>query len=245
MLNSFGTNKQGLIVYGGGSSADYGMVVAEAPAFERPSRKQTVYKVPGRNGAVIVQQDAWEDVGRSYKVWLTKDVNKDLVQYVNALEAWLNSQNGYQRLEDSFEPDVFRLAYYSGGEGVSNILMQAGEATLRFTCRPERFLKEGEHAIVVTDGSQLFNPTQFKSRPFIRIEGNGEIMLTIGDQAIVATVDEYINIDCETMNAYKEPTNNENDKITGTFPRILPGSNEIGITGDYTSVTITPRYFTI
>jgi phage-related protein len=70
-------------------------------------------------------------------------------------------------------------------------------------------------------------------------------MITIGDQPIVATVDEYINIDCETMNAYKEPTNNENDKITGAFPRILPGSNEIGITGDYTSVTITPRYFTI
>ena len=111
MLNSLGTNKQGLIVYGDGSSADYGMVVAEAPAFERPSRKQTVYKVPGRNGAVIVQQDAWEDVGRSYKVWLTKDKDKDLVQYFNAVEAWLNSQNGYQRLEDSFEPDVFRLAY--------------------------------------------------------------------------------------------------------------------------------------
>jgi phage-related protein len=151
------------------------MVVSEAPSFERPSRKQTVYKVPGRNGAVIVQQDAWEDVGRSYKVWLTKDKDKDLVQYVNAVEAWLNSQNGYQRLEDSFEPDVFRLAYYSGGEGVSNILMQAGEATLRFTCRPERFLKEGEHAIVITDGSKIFNPTQFKSRPFIRIEGDGRL----------------------------------------------------------------------
>ena len=245
MLNSFGTNKQGLIVYGGESSTDYGMVVSEAPSFERPSRKQTVYKVPGRNGAVIVQQDAWEDVGRSYKVWLTKDKDKDLVQYVNSVEAWLNSQNGYQRLEDSFEQDTFRLAYYSGGEGFTNDLMLAGEATLQFTCRAERFLKTGEQEQTITDGSQIFNPTRFASKPLIHLEGSGVIQLNIEGQTMTATLDDYINIDCETMNAYREPTELKNSSIVGTFPKIKPGANAIGITGTLTGATIVPRFFTI
>lgn len=244
MLNQL-TNKRGLIVYGGESSANYGMVVAEAPAFERATRKQTVYKVPGRNGAVILQQNAWEDVTRTYKVWLTDNRSKGLVEYVDAIEAWLNSQTGYQRLEDSFEPDVFRLAYYSGGNGVSNMLMQAGEATLSFTCRPERFYKSGEEEVQLTSGVPIYNPTRFQSKPLLYIEGAGEVALAIGSQTITATIDDYIFIDCETMNAYREPTENKNNSITGPFPVINPGVNAISITGAVTSATAVPRYFTI
>ena len=169
------TNKQGLIVYGGESSSDYGMVVAEAPAYERPKRKQTIYNVPGRNGSIIFQQDAWEDVNRSYKVWLAEDSSTSLVEKVNAVEAWLNSQNGYVRLEDNFEPDVYRLAYYSGGDGFTNNMIQYGEATLNFTCRPERFLKSGETAknINLTSGYlALTNPTKFASKPLFTFTFN-------------------------------------------------------------------------
>ncbi len=245
MLNSLGTNKQGLIVYGDGSSADYGMVVAEAPAFERPSRKQTVYKVPGRNGAVIFQQDAWEDVNRSYNVWLAQDPQLDLVDQINALEAWLNSSKGYQRLEDNFEPETFRLAYYSGGDSVTNELMQAGTATLRFTCRPERFYKTGEQEIEVVNGSKIYNETRYTSKPLIHIEGSGSVSLAIGDKTITATITDYINIDCESMNAYRQPTENKNASIGGTFPTIAPGANAIAITGTITKATIVPRFFTI
>lgn len=113
-LFNIATNKRGLIVYGGESSSDYGMVVSEAPAYERPNRKQTIYTVPGRNGAVVFQDDAWEDVVRSYNVWIAEGVQPLSVK-ISAFEAMLNSMKGWQRLEDSFEPDVFRLAYYSGG----------------------------------------------------------------------------------------------------------------------------------
>ena len=244
-LFNIGTNKQGLIVYGGESSTDYGMVVSEAPSFERPARKQTVYTVPGRNGAVVFQQDAWDDVSRSYKVWLADDPNKDLVDQVDAIEAWLNSQDGYQRLEDNFEPDIFRLAYFSGGIGFTNSLMQIGEASLKFTCRPERFYKEGEFPITVINGSKINNSTRFASKPLIHIEGSGSVTVSIEGVSIVASMTDYINIDCETMNAYRLPAENKNADISGTFPTIKPGVNSIGITGTVTNCTITPRYFTI
>lgn len=238
------TIKQGLLVYGGESSADYGMVVSEAPAYERPARKQTTYTVPGRNGAVVFQDDAWEDVVRSYNVWLAKDQNT-LVDNVDAFEAMLNSMKGYQRLEDNFEPDVFRLAYYSGGDDFSNHMTQYGEATIRFTCRPERFLKSAESAIEIVNGSKLMNPTRFTAKPLIHIEGSGTVTVQIGGNTISATLSDFINIDCETMNAYRQTAENKNAYISGTFPKINPGENMIGITGTTTLVTVVPRYFTI
>ena len=239
------TNTQGVIVYGGESSSDYGMVVAEAPAFERARRKETIFPVPGRNGAIIVQEEAWEDVPRPYKVWLAEDGNDTLAEKVDAFEAWLNSQSGYTRLEDNFEPDVFRLAYYSGGDGFTNELTQYGEATLSFTCRAERFLKIGETAIAVSDGDVIENPTRFTSKPLIHIEGSGEVIITIGHKTMIATVTDYINIDCERMDAYRLEAENMNLYISGAFPTLAPGENGVAITGNATLVTITPRYFTV
>ena len=245
-LFNLGTNKQGLIVYGGESSADYGMVVSEAPAFDAPTRKTTVYNVAGRNGAVIFQEDAWEDVMRVYKVWLAFD-NDTLDTKVSAFEAMLNSKKGWQRLEDSFEPDYFRLAYYSGGNGFTNTMMAYGEADLNFTCRPERFLKVGELAISVTNGDKIINPTRFTSKPLIKITvpSSNTVTVTSGGNTISATVADYIYIDCDTMNAYRLTTENKNSDISGAFPVLEAGSNTIGITGTITSVEITPRFFTV
>ena len=249
-----GVNTQGVITYDGVASTDYGIVVSEAPVFERPNRKQTIIQVPGRNGSVIFPEDAWEDVVRSYNVWLSENVTEDsggdksgyLVEYVDAFEAFLNSKKGYVRLEDNFEPDIYRLAYYSGGDAFSNEMTQYGRATLRFTCRPERFLKLGETPISVTNGYTLKNPTRFASKPIIHIEASNQtISVSIGGKTITAEVTDYINIDCERLNAYRLPVENKNDKISGSFPTIPSGSNTIGITGTYTKVEITPQWFTV
>lgn len=243
-LFNIATNKHGLIVYGGESSSDYGMVVSEAPAYERPNRKQTIYTVPGRNGAVVFQDDAWEDVVRSYNVWIAEGVQPLSVK-VSAFEAMLNSMKGWQRLEDSFEPDVFRLAYYSGGNDFSNKMTQYGEATINFTCRPERFLKTGEQEITVINNQKIVNQTRFTAKPLIHIEGSGTVTVAIGGNTISASITDYINIDCETMNAYRLAAENKNSDISGSFPKIIPGENTVGITGTTTKVTIVPRYFTI
>ncbi len=245
------TNTQGVIVYGGESSSGYGMVVAEAPAYERPKRKETIYTVPGRNGVILFQDDAWEDVPRNYKVWLAEDANDTLVEKVDAFEAWINSKKGYTRLEDNFEPDVYRMAYYSGGDGFSNNLTQYGEATLNFTCRPERFLKSGETPITRSGSSSIIivplsNPTKYASKPIIHIEANNQtVTLVLNGKLIRADVTDYINIDCERMDAYRLEAENRNSSIFGEFPTIPPGNSTATFSGDFSSVTIIPRYFTI
>lgn len=253
MPNFNDLNRQGLIKWGGEDSTNYGIVVRESPVFDKPKRKQTVFSVPGRNGSILFQQDAFEDVVRTYKVWVAEDMQEDsggvisglLPERISAVTAWLNSKTGYQELEDSFEPDFFRLAYYSGDDSFSDDLLQYGEAELRFVCRPERFLKTGKTAVTVTNGATMTNPTKFASKPLIHIEGSGNVTVTFGGKSITADVFDYINIDCDTMNAYRLTTENRNDKITGSFPSLLSGDNTITISGTTTLVTITPRFFTI
>ena len=127
----------------------------------------------------------------------------------------------------------------------SNELTQYGEATLNFVCDPRRFYKDSEQAVTVTNGDKLYNFTRFTANPLIHIEGSGTVTVAIGGKTISATVTDYINIDCETMSAYRLATENKNSLISGDFPQILAGSNTVGITGTTTKVTVTPRYFTI
>lgn len=239
------TDKRGAFIFNGENSADFGIVVAEAPKFDKAGRKSSSFDIPGRNGSILYQEDAWSDIARTYKVWLAVDRAVELPEKVNAFTAWLNSVKGYQRLEDSFEADVYRLAYYNGGTNVSNELMQYGEATVSFTCRPERFYKSGEQTELLSNSRAIYNPTRFASKPLIHIEGSGSISLTIGDNTITAQVSDYINIDCERMNAYRLPAENRNDKIVGTFPTIAPGANLVAISGNVSKATYVPRYFTI
>lgn len=243
------TSRQGLIVWGGVASTDYGMVVSQAPAYDKPTKRIEAVTVPGRNGSILFDEGAFDDTVRTYDVWIAEDVahGDSLTDRINAISAWLFSSTGYTRLEDNFEPDIFRLAYYSGGNEFTNELLQYGESSLTFTCRPERFLKSGTTAIEVDDGDTITNPTAFASKPLIYIEATGEVEVSINGVAITADVTDYLYIDCETMNAYRLTAENKNDKIRGAFPVIAPGANGIGInvTGTLVGVEITPRYFTI
>ena len=123
-------NKQGLIVWGGVQSTDYGIVVRDCPAFDKPKRKMSIFNVPNRNGSVLFPQNAFEDTSRTYNVWIDEQTVEDsgggisgtLAERVSAFTAMFLSKVGYQELSDNFEPDYFRLAYYSGGNDFSNEL---------------------------------------------------------------------------------------------------------------------------
>ena len=249
-----GVNKQGLITFGGVRSDNYGMVVSEAPSFDRPTRKQTVFTVPGRNGSALFQEDAWNDTTRVYNVWIDEDLQEDsggntfgsLAERINAFEAALNSEKGYQMLWDSFEPDTYRQAYYSGGDNFSNNMMAYGQATLTFTCRPERYFVNLV-TLNITNGGTVNNPTKFKAKPliYIKVTTPSTVTVAISGETISAEVTDYIYIDCDDMNAYRQSAENMNNKISGVFPTLKPGNNTIVVTGSPQKVELQPRWYTI
>lgn len=233
----------GVIIFNNKSSADCRIQVAHPPGYAYPERDYTITHIPGRNGDIIQDNGCYKNVERTYEV--SFDVpNEDFATYANAVSAWLHSTTGYARLEDSYEPNYYRMATYQESNIFENLYNQAGTATIVFECKPQRFLKTGENTITINNSLTIMNPTGFEAYPLFKVSGTSGVLTVNGDSLTLSSINEFVMLDCELQDAYKESVN-KNSTISGTFPVLKSGSNTISWTGDISSVTMKPRWWTI
>ena len=233
----------GVIIFNNKSSADCRIQVAHPPGYAYPERDYTITHIPGRNGDIIQDNGCYKNVERTYEV--SFDVpNEDFATYANAVSAWLHSTTGYARLEDSYEPNYYRMATYQESNIFENLYNQAGTATIVFECKPQRFLKTGDNIITIQNSLTIINPTGFEAYPLFKVTGTSGVLTVNGNSITFSSIDDFVMLDCELQDAYKETTN-KNSTVSGTFPVLKPGSNTISWTGDISSVTMKPRWWTI
>ena len=233
----------GVIIFNNKSSADCRIQVAHPPGYAYPERDYTITHIPGRNGDIIQDNGCYKNVERTYEV--SFDVpNEDFATYANAVSAWLHSTTGYARLEDSYEPNYYRMATYQESNIFENLYNQAGTATIVFECKPQRFLKTGDNIITIQNSLTIMNPTGFEAYPLFKVTGTSGVLTVNGNSITFSSIDDFVMLDCELQDAYKENIN-KNSTISGTFPVLKTGSNTISWTGNISSVTMKPRWWTI
>ena len=88
------------------------------------------------------------------------------------------------------------------------------------------------------------NPTGFEAYPLFKVAGTSGVLTVNGNSITFSSIDNFVMLDCELQDAYKENIN-KNNTISGTFPVLKTGSNTISWTGNISSVIITPRWWTI
>jgi len=237
----------GVISWNNISSDDLHLIVEHHPYFPIPERKMEIISVPGRSGDIIISQDAYENVVQSYDLAFI-GLEETLPVEVRAVMEWLYRPTGYARLEDSYNPDTFRLAYYQGGGDIENRFNTLGRATVQFNCKPQRFLKTGEWPISAQNGMKLGNPSICTAKPLIAIKGTGAATLTVGGNTVsISDIGTEIDLDCESQSAYYGSTNKNNViSLSGSFPELKEGETTISWTGNgVTEVLITPRWWII
>lgn len=233
-----------MIMWAGKNSEELNLTIESYPDRPRPVKKYSVVSVPGRNGDLHIDTDSYANYTQFYDIGI-RGQEKGLSQAARAVAQWLYAPKGYQRLEDNYEPDVFRLAYYAGPQDIENILNGLGRATIEFSCKPQRFLKDGETPVSITTGTTLYNPTAFTALPIIYISGNGAGRLQIGEYVVeIFSLNGNITLDCDLQNAYHGTTNLNNTISAPEFPKLLAGDNLITYTGDW-KVEIIPRWWTL
>lgn len=225
--------------FAGKSSEDFNCHISGSGTFDSPTREVENISVPGRNGDLHIDYGKFNNVTITYPAFITEKFNENF----GALKAFLLSKTGYHRLGDSYHPDHFRRACFSG-----NITPKmtprntAGDFELSFDCDPRLFLKEGEVKRTITTTGKIFNPTQFVASPLIRLYGSGT--LTIRDVSITLdTTSAYVDIDCELEEALVAAENLNITTTGGRFPKLAPGENTVTYTG--TKLDITPRFYTV
>lgn len=230
------------VTFDGKPLSEFGVYSSGKGTYATPSRSVEYVQVPGRNGNLIIDNGRFENIVVPYDSFIVEHLRERFA----GLRAFLLSRRGYKRLEDSFQPEEFRLASFS--DSINPELTQLnreGTFALNFNCKPQRFLKIGEQEKEFTDDGTIYNPTLFDAKPLLRVYGTGSVSLN-GSAVRITDANEYTDIDCDTMNAYKGTENRNqyvefvNDAIT-----LGEGENTILLNEDVTRVVITPRWWTI
>ena len=228
------------LMFSGRSSEDFKAHISGSGTFISPTRDVESISVPGRNGDLHVDNGRFTNVPIIYPAFITEDFEKNYSAY----KAFLCAQIGYKILADSYHPDHYRRAMFNGGISPEMAtLNRAGSFELSFDCDPRLFLKSGDKVIRINGGGDIYNRTQFASKPIIRAYGTGT--LTIGDVSIeIISADEYTDIDCELQEAYKDSINCNSNIVleNGVFPELMPGLNEITYSG---ILDIIPKWWTV
>lgn len=164
------------LIFGDADSADYGIYISGDGVYNAPERAVEFVDVPGRNGAIALDQGRYNNIEITYPAGTFAKTQEEFRENLSAFRNAILSQKGYQRLEDTYHPEEYRMGVYSSGLEVSPVgYNQAGEFELRFNCKPQRWLTVGEYPIPVESGNVLENPTPFSSGPLLEIDGYGSV----------------------------------------------------------------------
>lgn len=164
------------LTFGGIDSADYGVYINGEGVYNAPEKDVEMITIPGRNGSFAFDRGRFNNIEVSYPAGAGDSSQPDFAQRVRNLRNALASKIGYQRLEDDYNPDEYRMGVFKSGLEVSPAHYgTAGEFDVVFDCKPQRFLKSGETEVSVANNGTITNPTEFDSQPLLAVVGSGEM----------------------------------------------------------------------
>jgi len=203
------------LTFDGQTSASFGVEILGEGAFDAPERAVTMANVPGRNGAIVIDQGYYENITVKYPATIVADTPEDFATGIAAFRNFLCSRIGYCRLSDDYNPGEYRMAVYKSGLEVSEKVLKAGEFDIVFECKPQRWLVSGETTVTVASGDVLTNPTLYGSSPLLAVDGTGTI--NFGEQSITVQERELGNVIVSAGKTFSETHLKENMTVTFTI----------------------------
>lgn len=254
----------GTIIFNGVSSADLGLVIQAPPVYNIPKRNYEVTHIPGRNGDVVIDTGSYDNVDRTYNIATVFKKDEKFIDKTVSINEWLHSAKGYARLEDSYDPDVYRLAMYDENNSYTNIYNQVTATLITFNCKPQRYYLSGDvyqnipyDSSTTTLNLTLRNETMYNAHPEIKVKtsttNNIEIRINGVLYFTIERFDSVVDliIDCENMECYHIVSEgeyaNDNNKVTlnnKSFPILSPGNNIVNITNSSEGY-IKPRWWSL
>ena len=228
--------------FNGKQSTDFEVWISGNGIYRAPERDIDTVQVPGRCGELTLDNGRFRNVDITYPAFIFRDFRQNF----NAFKEYMLSMTGYRELQDTYDPDHYRMARFIRTiEPEMMVRNKMGQFDIVFNCDPRRFLINGKDTKIFSSGGTIRNQTLYDALPLIRAYGTGSLTIS-GITVTISSANEYTDIDCELQEAYKGSTNcNNNISLTnGEFPRLVPGSNSISFTG-LSRIEITPRWWQV
>jgi phage-related protein len=211
---------------------DFGIVISELPPEIVPEDDIEEVTIAGRDGDLTIDNNA----KKSYTLPMTCTLMD--FESIEEVKAWLN---GSGDLVFNWQSDFKYDARLNNKIDIAQGLEKFGEFPLIWKVQP--YKKSISDSVISLDGTgTIYNSTGNTSKPIVKVFGTGSINLNINGNIINLTnVSEYIVIDSELVDAYKDTMLKNND-MNGEFPELITGANSLSWTGTVTKVEITPNW---
>lgn len=190
------------ITFDGKALSEFGVYLGGDGAFNSPMRIGEMVHVPGRNGALWLDENSFENIEVTYPAFIGTLKEEDFRAKLMEVRSWLASREGYCTLEDTYHPDEYRMAVFNNQIETEPIqYTRAGDFEITFDCKPQRFLKSGNEPVTFESNGTITNPTLFDALPIIAVTGNGRVNVA-RHLFTVSNTTRTIYIDSELMEVY-------------------------------------------
>lgn len=226
------------ITFKGTTASSKNVTVLKYPEIVKPTLRVETVKVPGRDGELTLGGMP------SYEAMVLEcECMVPSVDKISAAAAWLTGRGDLVLGNDP--------TYAYDAQVIDEIRFEKilrGHAHRRFTvpflCNPLKKAAATESNIELTAPGTVNNIGHVPSRPLIKIEGSGNVVLAVGAYSLAVTdISTSILIDSDLgMATNAAGTVNESYKVSGAWPLLVVGNNAVGWTGTVSKVTITPRW---
>lgn len=119
------------------SSTEWGIGLSGTGVWDAPARKGEQIYIPGRNGAVWVDDGSFENIEVAYPCWMSEGFSDRIDDFRAFLEAHADQ---YYQLTDTYHPNEYRRGRYAGEfeaePGTRNL---SGRFNVVFDCEPFRY----------------------------------------------------------------------------------------------------------
>jgi len=223
-----------MIEFNGISSAAYGLAVQDHGRRQRAEEVIKIYEVPNRNGSYREHTGFYKAYERPMSFHMMDLTKKD------EIFAWLK---GYGVLRTTVDPNhFFRASVVSDLNVEDDDGLEQFEVTVEID-PPFAYREDGSILLPYTVFPiAITNLGMVESEPYMKITGSGNINVTVNSEVFsLSGIVDYIEIDSELEYVYRD-TLNKGDMMSGKFPRLRPGINNISVTGTVTKIEIIPRW---
>lgn len=224
------------IEYNGRSGRSYGIIPVRRPSVPAPEPRVTETEIPGRDGALIETDGAYELIEIPIEFNFLRPPDQWMGVYHEA-KKWL-SGSGWLKLGD-YQSDLYKVLYIRIAD-TERASRRLGKFTAEFVCDPYAYIADGQKEKAISEVE--YNPYA-TSHPIYKIKGSGTATLTVNGKIMKATVSGEITIDTDRMIAYNASGVGQNTALSGDYEDLylIEGDNTITVTSGFT-VTVIPNW---
>jgi len=226
--------------FNGVRSDDMGVLLVWYPELPRAKRNAQKLPIPGRSGALTVDDGSYADISFSLACRARGDADRA------AVSAWLT---GPGELVFDEEPgfayrasltEEFRYARYMQRSFAADFTVKADAQPFRYQTPPAR--------LTLTAPGFVVNPGTVFAEPKLTLTGSGDIGLAAaGKTLLISALSGTLVVDCEAKLAYKPgadgaPATLATLSLAGDWPTLPPGPSAITWTGALESAVVEPNW---